>query len=589
MKTNPSAVIQPPPGISVSVRGSHEGQAKIPIFGTAVALFFAGMVLYAPLIGWGVPEATAPDRTKTVATDEILPLEGLAEMHNTFIVSKPDRNYGYPWFHYFETAVVQAPYLAYAKLTGQLGKPSPEFPFGFRDPVTALRWLTWIGRFLSVLMGAGIVVAVFLFARNLWDERVGLLAAVLMLLSYPMVYYSRTGNPDVPSAFWTGLGLVIYSFILRDGFTAKRAVWLGIFAGVAMATKDQAVLIFFPLGVALLFPGMYPASGSGRSWRPHLIGLAASIAAYLVGTGMLVDPHRHIQHVYSLFFHPNSLNSMGFYRPGHPKTWEGTAGMIREFLQGLSWMCTLPVLVMATAGAWLTWRSAPRRLVLLLPVLTLYFGLVLPARVLALRYVLPVGIMICGFAAFGVVAVSRSRLRWAAIPMMVLLCGWELVIAADLTYAEYRETRLATAEWLHEHARNGDRVEYFGVREAMPPLPAEIVTRRIAGRTNWKKESGHGPRILKYLASEGPEFVFITPDVTSKPGVPYSGDCPPEVYEALLHGETEYTQVAYFPTPTLLPSWFHRPRLDYPTVAPPVRLFARHDIMPRLQETSKRP
>ena len=119
----------------------------------------------------------------------------------------------------------------------------------------------------------------------------------------------------------------------------------------------------------------------------------------------------------------------------------------------------------------------------------------------------------------------------------------------------------------------------------MPPLPAEILTRRIAGRINWKRESGHGPLILQYLATAGPEFVFITPDVTSKPGVPFSGDCPPEIYDALLRGQTPYTQVAYFDTPSLLPGWFHRPRLDYPTVAPPVRLFARRDILARLQET----
>ena len=174
MNTNSTAVIQRAAGISQSSQGSQERSSKFPIFGTSVALFLLAVAVYAPLIGWGVPQATAPDRTKTVATDEILPLEGLAEMHNTFVVSKPDRNYGYPWFHYFETTVAQVPYLAYGKLTGQLGRPSPDFPFGFRDPVTALRWLSWIGRFLSVLMGAGIVVAVFLFARNLWDEQVGL-------------------------------------------------------------------------------------------------------------------------------------------------------------------------------------------------------------------------------------------------------------------------------------------------------------------------------------------------------------------------------------------------------------------------------
>src|SRR5690606_26938374 len=108
-------------------------------------------------------------------------------------------------------------------------------------------------------------------------------------------------------------------------------------------------------------------------------------------------------------------------------------------------------------------------------------------------------------------------------------------------------------------------------------------SRRIAGRENWKKERGHGPRILQYLAAGGPEYVFIAPDVTSKPGVPFSGDCPPEVYEALLRGGANYTQVAFFPTPTLLPTWFRRPRLDYPAVAPPVRIFARNDLAGRMQ------
>src|SRR4051794_17453916 len=159
MSTNTTVAAERIAGIPPAGLGSNAGESKIPLFGTALALFLTAVFLYVPLIGWGVPEATAPDRTKTVATDEILPLEGLAEMHSTFIVSKPDRNYGYPWFHYFETAVVQAPYLAYAKLTGALSSPSPEFPFGFRDPVKALRWLTWLGRLLSVLMAAGIVVA----------------------------------------------------------------------------------------------------------------------------------------------------------------------------------------------------------------------------------------------------------------------------------------------------------------------------------------------------------------------------------------------------------------------------------------------
>ena len=97
-----------------------------------LALLFAIYVLvHVPFIGWGAPTGTGPDRTYPYAADDLGPLGALAEMHNTFFVSKPDRNYAYPWFHYALTAGAQAPYLAYAKLSSEWAAPEPEFPFGF--------------------------------------------------------------------------------------------------------------------------------------------------------------------------------------------------------------------------------------------------------------------------------------------------------------------------------------------------------------------------------------------------------------------------------------------------------------------------
>lgn len=65
------------------------------IYLTALLLGFAAIVLYLPMIGWGVPYTTAPNRTKTFTTDEILPLETLAEMHNTFVAIHRTANLGF--------------------------------------------------------------------------------------------------------------------------------------------------------------------------------------------------------------------------------------------------------------------------------------------------------------------------------------------------------------------------------------------------------------------------------------------------------------------------------------------------------------
>jgi hypothetical protein len=223
-------------------------------------------------------------------------------------------------------------------------------------------------------------------------------------------------------------------------------------------------------------------------------------------------------------------------------------------------------------------------------VAALFAGQMLPTRVLVLRYYLPVAILIDGFAAFALVQMGRRIGRAAAAAASVVVCGYRLGVTADLTYAQAHETRSQAAAWFRTFARAGDRVEYFGVAETMPPLAAEIRSRRIAGRTNWIRERGHGPRLLEYLGREGPEFMITIPDFTGKPETfDLSGDCPPEVYQALREGTAGYTQVAFFATPSLLPGWLRRPRLDYPTVSPPVRIFARKDVLGRLAARERRP
>jgi hypothetical protein len=546
------------------------------------------LVLYAPMIGWGIPYATAPDRTKTFATDEILPLEGLAEMHNTFVVSKPDRNYGYPWWHYFVVSVAQAPYLAYLMLTGGMQSPTPEFPFGLKDPVGALQMLTLLGRSVSVLMAAGVVIAAYFFAQTLWGHLAGVVTALLTMLNYLMFYYSRTGNLDVPLLFWSSIGLVIFAKILVQGVTMRRAVWLGVFAGLAVATKDQAVILFVPFALILLFPKFSGSPETSNYFRPLIAGLGVSIVVYLVATAIVFDPQRHIVHIESLFFDQSRVSNVGAYRPPHPKTLLGSLELTRDSVLAMAAAFSMPVFLTALGGAFVVLRSSQRRfVVLLLPVATLFLMLTLPTGQVVLRYYLSLILIIDSFAAAFVVAVRRSSCRPVWIPLLLVLCGWRLLIGADLSFAQYYETRYAASEWLKAHARPGDWVEYFGVTETLPPLPAEIKTRRIAGRTKWKRQFDHGPLVLDYLATQGPEYVIVIPDVYSRSGVDYSGDCPPQVYEALISGTAGYRLVAFFPTPSLLFGPLRRPPLDNPSVAPPVRIFARNDILKRNRELLK--
>jgi len=542
---------------------------------TVFALGLAAIVIYLPLIGWGLPYATTPTRIKTYAVDELLPLDALAEMHNTFVVSKPDRNYGYPWGHYFALASVQAPYVAYLKLTGQMSGSAAAYPYGLQDPVAALRALTLIGRLLAVAMGAGVVVLAYFLSTIMWDHRTGVLAACLTMLSYPHVYYSRVGNPDVALVFWSALGLVAFALILKDGLTSRRAVWLGLAAGMAMGTKDQGLVVFLPLGIALLFPQLNAGADGRYQWKALAGGLVAACASYLLATGMLVDPKRHLLHVYYLFAEQGSVTWMPIYHAAIPKTFDGILEMLRKTGAGLDAMISLPVLLAAVAGAALAFRTSPRYLVLLLPLPTLFLILTLPTGTVGYRYLYPLTFMVDAFAAAGLVWVGRKYSPAVMVALCIIVLGSRALVAADLSYAQFHETRSLAGDWLRSHARPGDTVEFFGVEQYLPPLPAQIPARRIAKRENWKQETAHGDYVLDYLRRQGPRFVYVTPDHSSQPGMERSADCPPEVYRALLDGSAGYRLAAYFPTPALLPAPLHRPRLDYPAVSPPVRIFER--------------
>jgi hypothetical protein len=543
----------------------------------AVALGLAAIALYLPLVGWGLPHATAPDRTKTFATDEILPLEGLAEMRSTFVSPAADRNFGYPWWHYFVVSAAQLPYVGALILSGGLADPSPVYPFGLRDPVTALKILTIIGRTVSVLMGAGIVLASFFFARALWDQATGVIAGMLTMVSYPMFYYSRTGNTDVPAFFWSAIALTFLATMLSSGVTRRGAVSLGVFAALAGATKDQTIALFFPLCLALLLPPLNHPPGTPYQWRPLVLGLGAGLAAYLFATGMLFDPHRHLMHLHAQLFDQGRVTDAAVYFPAAPPTWHATALLGAGYGAALGAMMSWPVLLASAAGIAFGVRRARWHLFWLLPFATIFVLFVRLPGIVVVRYLLPLTLFVDAFAALALTTLWRSRFQATVVPLLFVLVGSRLAMGLDLSYAQLRDTRYAAAGWLREHYRAGDRLEYFGVTEVLPPMDGTVSARRVMGREDWVGKQRHGPAVLEYLLREGPKFVIVIPDWTSRAGIEHSADCPPEVYAALLDGTAGYALAAYFEPPSLLPHPLHRPRFDNPSVAPPVRIFVRKE------------
>lgn len=545
------------------------------------------LLAYAPAFWWGAPHATAADRTNAWGVDDEPPLGPLAQAHD-IIAPKAEQNpnLGYPMLHPFMVLGTFAPYIGYLAATGGLSAPTVAYPHGLTQPADALRHLTWIAHFLSVLLGVGVVLCAYGLARELWDESTGLVAGVFAMLVYPMFYYARNSNVDVPVLFFTAAGLWAFAVIVNRGLTTRRALLLGVLVGLAVATKEPAFASF--VFVPLVLPFMRDPGAPDRLWRSTGFWRAASLAtvaalgAYAVAGGLVVDFSRWQAHLNFIRERTQLARGGGvIFTRYYPFTWEGHLALAAQIGRLLSDAMTWPGVALGIGGVVLAVRRRPRTALLAFSALCYLAILFFSARVIQLRYVLPVTLVLAAYAGFAVVSAWRSTrraMRWGTVALAGAAAVTLILWAVDLTHGMLRDSRYAAAGWLANHARPGDALEYFGSEHKHPPMPPWLSSRQaipFRGSTFRADTSQVAVQtIVDGWRERKPRFIALVPDYTSAPGAPHAMVCPPAVYRALEDGSLGYRQVAFFQTPALL-GWARRPSLDHPVVNPPIRLYER--------------
>lgn len=542
------------------------------------------LVLYFPASWWGAPQATAADRVQSWGVDDATPLGPLAEVHGLFVPSA-ERNLGYPILHPLLVAAAYGPYMIYLLLTGAFGHPSGTFPFGLKDPVATLRNLTVIAHLVSVLFGAGIAVAAYDAGCVLWDRRTGYLAAAFAATSFPMFYYSRTGNVDVPVLFFTAAALAVFARCLTGEFKLSRAIWLGVFAGCALGIKETALASFLSLPFLLLWLQHRNAATARdwltvKFWKSPLASFASLVFAYGMGGSLFLDPERYIEHVQFVRQRLSALSSgeVAFFS-SYPPTWEGNFALARAMWGRVSDSMTLAGALLALAGLLWVLRKEPIKALFFLPAVTYLAMLFSSARVVQLRYVMPVVLSLAFYSARGMTLALASRRRWLTAAFALAACfslGLGLLRGADLTHAMLHDSRYAAAQWLRARTAPGDRVEYFGATQKLPALERGVVTSRAIEYFGALRKPRTGPdavaEIVAGWSTHRPNFILSIPDHSSPPGFPDSATCPPAIADGLREGRYGYQLAEKFETPPFL-SWVRRPALDYPTVNPPIRIY----------------
>ena len=544
--------------------------------------------VYAPGAWWGAPHATDSERTRSWGVDDETPLGPLAEVHN-IIEPKPDRNYGYPLMYSFITTAAYTPYLAWLKLSGQWTGVSRVYPFGMEDPVSALRVMTWIAHFVTVFMATGMILATYETGRILKDRRTGLIAALFAMTAYPMFYYARSGNVDIPMLFFVALAIMMFARSMTEGITARHVGWLGIFTGFALATKEAAIGIFLPVPFILLVLAWREHTGSRASWsfwRTPAIGLAAAFLALGIGSGLFVEPSRYIKHIGEILSHIDMVTEGNIFLPYvYPFTVEGNIGYLQHALELLAAIMTWPGLLLAIGGLILALVRRDRTFHFATLMFVYLAFIFLTARAPQMRYFLPVSWLLAFPAAWLVsAAMERSSLflRYGAWLLVAGIITFNLSRGAGLTWEMLHDSRYEAAGWLAEHTEPGDTIGFFGPSGKLPPLPAGIDEQAAAFYGGIyapvATDDDKVEEILQRWREQRPKYIILVPDLTSLPGRLYNSACPPQLCDGMLDGSRGFKLEARFHTEPLF-TWPKLPALDYPSVNPPIHIFSLPDDM----------
>lgn len=548
-------------------------------------LALAALLVYTPGSTWGAPQATDEERIKAWGVDDESPMGPLAEISHIVMGPAPDRNLGYPLMHSFIVAAAYAPYLGGLLATGKFTSPGGEYPYGFEDPVRALKTLTLIAHLVSVVFAMLTVLAAYSAGAFLWGERTGLLAGAFTLVSFPMFYYGRTGNVDAVQIGFMAMCLASFAYWLRDPKVLRGMLGIGVFGGFALATKEPIFAAFLPIAPAVVYLRWTAVRGevpfmSWAFWRPPVYGVVALFLAFGLGSGLFVDPERFFAHLrFAQERVAEAAAGEVAFSANYPNTVAGNIALAGNLLSYIVDSLTLPGFLLGAAGIVHAIRRSPRSALLALCSLTYLLVLATTARIGYLRYVMPAAFPLGLYAAHAVVSAwesSRAPLRFGVAALGVVALGLGALRGIDLTHAMLNDSRYEAGAWLAERAASGDRLEYQGPTQKLPPLAAGVGIQRstpyLGGSVPHDRSPAKAAEVAAGWQERAPDFIVAMPDYTSEEGEFHSHSLPPDAYDGLIRGEYGYRLAAEFQTPPLLP-WVRTPGLDYWLVNPPIRIF----------------
>ncbi len=376
-------------------------------------------------IGWG---AHAPNSWDV---DNIAPGSVLRALAAHF---GPHWYSSYGPIPYLLVGAVYLPILLVYRLTGELGAPFAEYPWGFRHPDLSVGALIFLGRLVCVALAGGIA---WLASRARWTgtRRDAWLPPVLLAGSPAFVYYGRTSNVDVFYLFFLFL-----AFFCADRAADRRArLATGVAAALAICCKEQSAPYAIVAMCAAAWVGFRAADTTAARVRAVVAVGVAAIVTYVVAWFLPV-------HLPGWRAHHRFLFEQARYPREFPGTPSGLLGLTGRAFSLLPVTLGWPVLAGAAFALFrpAAWRGlGPRLAAQILYALGFLavIGYVYP------RFLLPALLLLLPLAIRGWSAAFDSSRRAAPAVAALLVIG-TLLGGPLLDLGQLRDTRYRAWDWL---------------------------------------------------------------------------------------------------------------------------------------------
>jgi 4-amino-4-deoxy-L-arabinose transferase-like glycosyltransferase len=430
----------------------------------------------------------------------------------------------YPPVHYAVLALFYAPYIIYLLISGGLDIPTKVFPYGLVDPLSTLTHFILIARGVSVVLGVAIVLLVYIAVNEFFDRRSALFAALIVALCYPLVYYSKNANVDVPYLFWALLAIVCFLRLLKYG-RSKHYLLFALFATLSICTKDQAYGLFLLSPIPILLIRFNELNDAGQQ-RPSFLRLVFDrrlLSAAIVATVAFVIA-QNIPFNFSGFLkHVHWITGRGVepyvsYAP----TLLGRLHLLLATGAALAQTLTLPIFLLSVFGAvYCIIRFRGPSLPLLFFAATYYLTFINVVGYVVLRFVLPIAIIL---AFFGGRILAEL---WQRAPLVKM---WRVAVCLIFAYAALfplqmdlllmsGDSRYSAERWMKEHFKSGAIVETFAASHLhlgwyYPRFPAHVKVRRSKRETGsqWISHETSPDKVRfpnLYFGTEAPEYIVL--------------------------------------------------------------------------------